>query len=49
MGANDRGEVIINYRGFKVDKLGRGFIAFSPRQARNLARILNKQAREAEK
>jgi hypothetical protein len=42
----DTHEVIIN---LDRDRNGIGHIVFSPRQARMLARLLNKKARDAEK
>ena len=48
IGRNDQGEVIINHPDLKPDKNGVGHIVFSINQARNLARLLEKQAREAE-
>ena len=48
IGRNDQGEVIINHPDLKLDENGVGHIVFSINQARNLARLLEKQAREAE-
>ena len=45
---NENGEVVINHPDLKPDDNGVGHIVFSVSQARNLARILEKQAREAE-
>lgn len=48
VGTNDRGEVVINHPQLITDDQGRGYIVFSPRQARSLARLLYRKAREAE-
>ncbi len=48
VGLNDNFEVVINYFAMTPDENGDGHIVFSPNQARALARILQKQAREAE-
>ena len=48
VGTNGNGEVVINHPDLKPDKKGVGHIVFSPRQARNLARLLLKQADIAE-
>lgn len=45
---NDGKEVIINHPDLQPDENGVGHIAFSPEQARNLARLLNKHADELE-
>jgi len=42
------GEVIVNHPDLKPDENGVGHIVFSPNQARNLATLLQKQARLAE-
>lgn len=42
------GEVVVNHPDLKPDENGVGHIVFSPAQARNLARILLKQAETAE-
>ena len=42
-----RFEVVINYSDLTPDRNGVGHIVFSPRQARNLARLLLKHADEA--
>jgi hypothetical protein len=44
----DGGEVIVNHPDLKRDEQGIAHIVFSPNQARNLAAILQKQARIAE-
>lgn len=44
VGVNDDGEVVIN-----LDHDRTGHINFSPRQARQLAALLNKKASEAER
>jgi hypothetical protein len=49
VGSNGRGEVVINHPELMTDAHGAGHIVFSPAQARNLARILNKQAKLAER
>lgn len=49
VGANEQGEIVINFDRAAVDAEGRGHIVFSVRQARNLARLLNRQARELER
>ena len=48
VGVNKKGEVVVNHGDLLPDENGLGHIVFSPRQARNLARILNKCARRAE-
>ena len=48
VGRNEQGEVVINHPDLKPDENGVGHIVFSVNQARNLARLLEKQAREAE-
>lgn len=48
VGTNGSGEVVINHLDLKPDSNGVGHIAFSPRQARNLARLLLKHADEAQ-
>lgn len=48
VGTNGRGEVIITHPDLHPDANGVGHIVFSPTQARVLARILNKKAREAD-
>lgn len=48
VGRNEQGEVIVNHPDLKPDENGVGHIVFSVNQARNLARLLEKQAREAE-
>ena len=45
---NDGKEVIINHPDLQPDENGVGHITFSPEQARNLARLLNKHADELE-
>lgn len=47
VGTNGRGEVVVNHSDLQPDENGVGHIVFSPRQARNLAKLLNKKAREA--
>jgi hypothetical protein len=49
VGSNGRGEVVINHPELVPDARGVGHIVFSPAQAHNLARILNKQAKLAER
>ncbi len=49
VGTNGKGEVVVNHPDLHPDENGVGHIVFSPRQARGLARILNKKAREADK
>lgn len=41
-------EVIVNHPDLKPDADGVGHIVFSPAEARNLARLLNQHASEAE-
>jgi hypothetical protein len=48
VGRNEQGEVVINHPDMKPDENGVGHIVFSVNQARNLAKLLNKQASEAE-
>lgn len=47
VGRNDRYEVIVNHPDLKPDADGVGHIVFSPRQARQFARLLLKHAAEA--
>lgn len=49
VGTNGHGEVVINHPALRPDENGVGHIVFSPRQARNLAQLLHRKAREAEK
>jgi hypothetical protein len=49
VGSNGKGEVVINHPDLDVDENGCGHLVFSVEQARNLARILMKQADEAER
>lgn len=50
VGTNDLGEVIINFPfDIQTDESGWHFVAFSPRQARNLAKLLILKAALAEK
>lgn len=49
IGTNGKGDVVINHPDLKPDKNGVGHIVFSPRQARNLARLLLKNADQAER
>jgi len=49
VGVNKDCEVVINHPDLKPDENGVGHIVFTPAQARNLARILNKQARLADR
>lgn len=44
----ENGDVVINHPRLTTDSEGRGFIVFSPSQARGLAAILVKQAAIAE-
>jgi len=48
VGTNLRHEVVINHYKLDVDKEGKGYIVFSPNQARDLAKILIVKAAEAE-
>ena len=48
VGTNEQGEVIINHPDLPRDQNGVGHIVFSPKQARNLARLMFKKSREAE-
>jgi len=48
VGVNDRHEVVINHPQLETDENGAGYLVFSPDQARNLARLLNNKADEAE-
>jgi hypothetical protein len=48
IGTNGCGEVVINHPDLKPDADGTGHIVFSPHQARALARILAKKAKEAD-
>lgn len=48
VGANENGEIVINHPDLKPDENGVGHIVFSPGQARNLARLLLKNAEEIE-
>ena len=49
VGTNGNGEVVVNHPDLHPDANGVGHIVFSPRQARGLANLLNKKAREADK
>ena len=49
VGLNDAGEVIVNHPDLKPDADGVGHIVFSANQARNLARLLDKHANDAER
>lgn len=49
VGTNGKGEVVINHGDLTPDENGVGHIVFSPRQARRLAKLLNKKAIEADK
>jgi hypothetical protein len=49
VGINQRFEVVIVHPRLVVDDTGFGHIAFTPDQARNLARLLIQKAGEAEK
>lgn len=49
VGSNGQGEVVINHGDLKPDENGVGHIVFSVAEARNLAKILNRQASIAEK
>lgn len=44
VGRNENHEVVINHPDLKPDENGVGHIIFSPRQARDLANLLIKQA-----
>lgn len=46
IGANERGEVVINFAKPELDSEGRGYIAFSPNQAMQLAALLRQEAIE---
>src|SRR6185437_9538114 len=48
VGCNEQDEIVVNHPNLKPDENGVGHIVFSVNQARNLARLLQKQAREAE-
>lgn len=48
VGTNEHGEVVINHPDLQPDENGVGHIVFSPRQARQLARLLMKHSWEAE-
>lgn len=48
VGCNDHHEIVINHPDLKPDENGVGHIVFSVNQARNLARLLNKNADEAD-
>jgi hypothetical protein len=48
VGVDENDEVVINHPDLKPDENGVGHIVFSVSQARNLARILEQKAREAE-
>ena len=48
VGTNGRGEVVINHSDIMPDENGVGHIVFSPNQARDLARVLSKQADRAD-
>lgn len=46
VGCNEQGEVVINHPDLKPDTNGVGHIVFSPSQARHLATLLTKFAKE---
>jgi len=48
VGTTGSGEVVLNHPDIDPDKDGNGHIVFSPEQARRLAILLAKKAREAE-
>jgi len=48
VGTTGKGEVVVNHPDLEPDRDGVGHIVFSAKQARNLARILNKMAKRAE-
>lgn len=48
VGLNEQGEIVVNHPALKADENGIGHIVFSPNQARHLAGLLDKHAREAE-
>jgi hypothetical protein len=48
VGTNGKGEVVINHPDLQPDENGAGHIVFSPNQARNLARLLNEKAKDAD-
>lgn len=48
VGTNGKGEVIINHPDLQRDADGIAHIVFSPNQARNLARLLNEKAKDAD-
>ncbi len=48
VGRNEQGEIVINHPDLKPDENGIGHIVFSANQARNLAKILLKNAQESE-
>lgn len=49
VGANERGEIVINHPDLKPDANGVGHIVFSPSQARHLAQSLTKHADQIER
>jgi hypothetical protein len=48
VGTNGHGSIIVNHPNLETDENGIGHLVFSPNQARNLAKLLNKKATEAE-
>lgn len=48
VGTSGDGEVIVNHPKMQADAAGEGHVVFSPKQARELARILEHQADAAE-
>jgi hypothetical protein len=48
IGLNDALEVVINLGPMELDQNGIGHVVFSPRQARHLAKLLNKHARQSD-
>ena len=49
VGLNDGGEIVVNHPDLTPDENGVGHIVFSPNQARNLARLLDKHADQSER
>lgn len=47
VGRNDNFEIVVNHPDLKPDENGVGHIVFSPRQARQFARLLMKHSHEA--
>lgn len=49
VGCNDNGEIVVNHPDLKPDADGIGHIVFSPRQARNFADLLLRNAEQSER